>query len=149
VPCFTRRQLQRLCAGLCIACVASVAGCKSWSTDDLPGVTPYRMEIQQGNFVSQDMLSKLKRGMTREQVRFVLGTPLVADMFHADRWDYVFYREIPRKPREARRVSVFFENDRLVRVEGDVVPEGEAAKPPTAESPAAPDAGARAAQEGR
>jgi len=132
VPCITRRQLQRLCVGLCVACAAGVAGCKSWSPDDieLPGVTPYRMEIQQGNFVSQDMLSKLKRGMTREQVRFVLGTPLVADMFHADRWDYVFYREIPKKPREERRVSVFFENDRLVRVEGDVVPQGEAAKPP-------------------
>ena len=149
MPCFTRRQQQRLCAGLFIACATGVAGCKSWSTDDLPGVTPYRMEIQQGNFVSQDMLSKLKRGMTREQVRFVLGTPLVADMFHADRWDYVFYREIPRKPREERRVSVFFENDRLARVEGDVVPEGEAAKPRAGESPAAPDAGARAAQEGR
>ena len=99
------------------------------------------MEIQQGNFVSQDMVSKLKPGMTREQVRFVLGTPLVADMFHADRWDYVFYREIPRKPREERRVSVFFENDRLARVEGDVVPEGEAAKPRAAESPAAPECG--------
>lgn len=149
MPCFTRRQQQRLCAGLFLACAAGVAGCKSWSTDDLPGVTPYRMEIQQGNFVSQDMLSKLKRGMTREQVRFVLGTPLVADMFHADRWDYVFYRETPKKPREERRVSVFFENDRLARVEGDVVPEGEGAKPRAAESPAVPDAGARAAQEGR
>jgi outer membrane protein assembly factor BamE len=149
VPCFTKRQLQRLCAGLCIAFAAGGTGCKSWSTTDLPGVTPYRMEIQQGNFVSQDMLSKLKRGMTREQVRFVLGTPLVADMFHADRWDYVFYREIPRKPREERRVSVFFENDRLARVEGDVVPEGEAAKPRAANSSAAPDAAAPAAQEGR
>lgn len=160
MPCITN-PLPRLCAGLCVACVASIAGCKSW-IDDLPGITPYRMEIQQGNFVSQDMLSKLKRGMTRDQVRFVLGTPLVADMFHADRWDYVFYREIPKKPREERRVSVFFENDRLVRVEGDVVPEGQGAKPAAAPKPAAaaepaaapepaaqsePDA--RAAEEGR
>ena len=125
MPCFTRRQLQRLCAGLCIACVASVAGCKSWSTDDLPGVTPYRMEIQQGNFVSQDMLAKLKRGMTREQVRFVLGTPLLTDMFHADRWDYVFFRERPNKTREERRISVFFQNNRLVRVDGNVKPEAQ------------------------
>ena len=138
VPCVARPLLQRLCAGLCIACAASVAGCKSLSSADLPGVSPYRMEIQQGNFVSQDMLSKLKRGMSREQVRFVLGTPLIADMFHADRWDYVFYREYPDKTREERRLSVFFENDRLARVEGDVVPEGQAAKPAAS---GGPDAG--------
>lgn len=104
------------------------AGCSSWSTVDLPGVTPYRMEIQQGNFVSQEMVAKLKRGMSREQVRFVLGSPLLTDMFHANRWDYVFYRDRPNQPREERRMSVFFENDRLARVTGDVVPKGEAAK---------------------
>jgi len=135
VPCVARPLRQRLCAALCIACAASVAGCKSWSTDDLPGVTPYRIEIQQGNFVSQDMLSKLKRGMSREQVRFVLGTPLITDMFHANRWDYVFYREYPNRTREERRLSVYFENDRLVRVEGDVVPEGQAPKPAASAEP--------------
>jgi len=155
VPCNMKPLLPRFCAGLCIACAASIAGCKNWSTDDLPAITPYRIEIQQGNFVSQDMLSKLKKGMSREQVRFVLGTPLLADLFHADRWDYVFYREIPKKPREERRVSVFFENDRLVRIEGDVVPKGQAAKPAAAPEPAAApkpaaaEPGARAAQEER
>lgn len=120
-------RLQRpTCARICLVLALSVAGCKSWSIEDIPGVTPYRIEIQQGNFVSQDMLSKLKKGMSRDQVRFVLGTPLLADMFHADRWDYVFYREFPNKTREERRVSVFFENDRLARVAGDVVPETEA-----------------------
>lgn len=103
-------------------------GCSRWSTDDLPGVTPYRIEIQQGNFVTQDMVAKLKRGMSREQVRFVLGTPLVTDLFHANRWDYVFYRVRPNQPREDRRLSVYFENDRLARVEGDVVPKGAASK---------------------
>ena len=59
----------------------------------IPGVTPYKIEIQQGNFVSQDMVSQLKPGMTKEQVRFVLGTPLVTDIFHPDRWDYLYWRE--------------------------------------------------------
>ena len=52
----------------------------------IPGVTPYRMEIQQGNFVSQEMVAQLKPGMSKEQVRFILGTPLVTDIFHAERY---------------------------------------------------------------
>jgi outer membrane protein assembly factor BamE len=61
--------------------------------------------------------------MTRDQVRFVMGTPLVADIFHADRWDYVYTR-VPERggPLERRRVGVFFQDDKLVRLEGDVVP---------------------------
>ncbi len=88
----------------------------------LPGFTPYRMEIQQGNYVDQDMVSKLKTGMTRDQVRFVLGTPLVADVFHADRWDYVFVKDPQTGPAQERRLSVFFQDGKLTRVEGDVVP---------------------------
>jgi outer membrane protein assembly factor BamE len=93
-------------------------------------VTPYRMEIQQGNFLTQDMLSQLKPGMTKEQVRFLLGTPLVVDPFHADRWDYVFtrVRENNRNP-EQRKITVFFDKaGTLERISGDVVVSG-AAKP--------------------
>ena len=75
---------------------------------EIPGIRPYRIAIQQGNYVSQEMVSRLKLGMTREQVRFVLGTPLVTDIFHADRWDYVYYREVRGDKPEQRRVSVFF-----------------------------------------
>ena len=83
----------------------------------------YRMEIQQGNFISQEAVSQLKSGMTKDQVRFVLGTPLVADIFHEDRWDYVFMRRRQNASQtEERRVSVFFEDGKLARVEGDVVP---------------------------
>lgn len=141
MSCLTTRRLQRLCAGLCVASAAGVTGCKSWSPADLnlPGVTPYRIEIQQGNYVSQDMVAKLKRGMSREQVRFVLGTPLVTDMFHADRWDYIFYRERPDKTRESRRLAVFFKNDRLDRLEGDVVAQGSDGETPAVR--AAPAAG--------
>lgn len=95
-------------------------------------VTPYRMEIQQGNYVSQEMVSQLRPGMTREQVRFVLGTPLLTDIFHADRWDYVFYRDAAGA-REERKLTVVFADGKLARVEGDVVP----AAP--ADAAAAPD----------
>lgn len=88
----------------------------------IPGVTPYRMDIQQGNYVSQEMVSQLKPGMSREQVRFVLGTPLITDIFHAERWDYVYWREPAHGPREQRRLAVFFQDGKLVRVDGDVVP---------------------------
>jgi len=79
------------------------------------------MDIQQGNYISQDMVSQLKIGMTKEQVRYVLGTPLVADIFHADRWDYVYYKDPRRGPREGRKIAVVFENGKLARVLGDVV----------------------------
>lgn len=83
-------------------------------------LAPYRIDIQQGNYVSQEMVAQLKRGMTKEQVRFVLGTPLVTDIFHADRWDYVYLLDRPRQPREQRRLAVFFEDGKLARLEGDV-----------------------------
>ncbi|GAB4177948.1 MAG: hypothetical protein Fur0039_21580 [Rhodocyclaceae bacterium] len=97
-------------------------------------LSPYRIDIRQGNYVTQEMVSRLKPGMTRDQVRFVLGTPLVSDLFHADRWDY-FYRFQPGwgEP-QSRRLSVFFEDGTLRRVEGDVVAEDGSA-PPVAAQP--------------
>jgi outer membrane protein assembly factor BamE len=112
---------------------ALFAGCKSVEVPKLPGVTPYRMVIQQGNFISDEMIAQLKPGMTKEQVRFVLGTPLVTDIFHADRWDYVFLRELPNGKREQRNLSVVFQDSKLVRVIGDILPDPNAPKPaPTA-----------------
>jgi outer membrane protein assembly factor BamE len=141
VLCLSSPLPRRRRALLCVLFAAGLAGCSSQSVenmlDDLPGIAPYRIEIQQGNYVSQDMVAKLKRGMSPEQVRFVLGTPLLTDMFHPNRWDYVFYRERPNKTREERRISVFFENNRLVRVTGDVVPEAAspAGAPPSGAAP--------------
>ena len=99
-----------------------LAGCSY--VPRIPGITPYRMEIQQGNYVSQEMVSQLKPGMTKEQVRFILGTPLVTDIFHSDRWDYVYWRETPAGAREQRKLAVLFEQGQLARVDGDVVPSG-------------------------
>ena len=98
---------------------AAVAAC---SVPRIPGITPYKMDIQQGNFVSQESIAQLKPGMSREQVRFLLGTPLVTDMFHGDRWDYIYWREAPDGKREERRVALFFSADnKLERITGDVV----------------------------
>lgn len=96
-----------------------VTGC---AVPRIPGITPYKMEIQQGNYVSQDMVSKLKPGMSKEQVRFVLGTPLITDIFHSDRWDYVYWREDQAGNREQRKLAVFFADGKLARLDGDVVP---------------------------
>jgi outer membrane protein assembly factor BamE len=101
---------------------ALLPACKSVDVPKIPGVTPYRMVIQQGNFISQEMVAQLKPGMSKEQVRFVLGTPLVTDIFHADRWDYVFFRELADGKREQRNLSVVFENSKLARVLGDLMP---------------------------
>jgi outer membrane protein assembly factor BamE len=99
------------------AIATSLAACSY-----MPSLTPHRIEIQQGNFVTQEMIGQLKPGMTKDQVRFALGTPLVTDMFHANRWDYIFVRQRANSREvEQRRISVFFDKDRLDRIEGDVV----------------------------
>ena len=84
--------------------------------------SPYRPDIQQGNFVSAEILSQLKVGQTREQVRFLLGTPLLMDMFHADRWDFPFYLARGNGELTTSRVTVFFKNDVVERFEGGNLP---------------------------
>ncbi|BAU48995.1 membrane protein [Sulfurifustis variabilis] len=109
----------------------------------------YKTDIQQGNVVTPDMVEKLKTGMTRSQVRFVLGTPLVTDTFHPDRWDYVFYQKRGADaPFEPSQFTVIFQGDALLRVEGaptdDIAPP--AAAPSgvlTRDEPGGTGAGAR------
>jgi len=104
--------------------------CLASACSYVPNLTPHRMEIQQGNFITQEMVVQLKPGMSRDQVRFALGTPLVSDLFHGDRWDYIFVRQRANSPEvERRRISVFFEADKLARIEGDIVAAGAAAPP--------------------
>lgn len=102
------------------ALVPLAAACSGLPT--LPSLAPYKIDIQQGNIVTQDMIAKVQPGMSRSQVRFVLGTPLVADMFHADRWDYVYRLEKDGRLVEERKIAVLFSGDKLVRIDGDVVP---------------------------
>src|SRR3954462_407117 len=101
-----------------LALAAPLAACSY--VPRIPGVTPYKIEVQQGNFISQEMVSQLKAGMSKEQGRLALGTPLLVDAFHADRWDYVYWREAPDGRRESRKLVVFFADDKLQRVDGDV-----------------------------
>ncbi len=103
-----------------------LAGCSGVPT--IPGIGTYKIDVQQGNYVSQEMASKLKLGMTRSQVRFVLGTPLVVDLFRTDRWDYVYVYQKGGAVTEHRTLTVFFEGDKLARVEGDVKPASQGAK---------------------
>lgn len=85
-------------------------------------VTEYRIDVQQGNVLTQEMVSQLRPGLTRDQVRFILGTPLLTDVFHAERWDYVFRLQDGRTNEvAARNFSVFFdERGLLASVKGDV-----------------------------
>ncbi|MEB0012717.1 outer membrane protein assembly factor BamE [Glaciimonas sp. Gout2] len=85
-------------------------------------LSPYRYNIQQGNFVSKEMISQVKEGMTTEQVSFALGTPLLTDMFHANRWDYVFRLQKGNGEITSSRVSVFFKDNLVVRVDGGGLP---------------------------
>lgn len=124
-----RKLLISLLAPLTTLVVA--AGCARSPVDVPEIVKPYRITIQQGNYLTREMVQQLKPGMTREQVRYILGTPLLTDIFHADRWDYVFYREAPGGKREQRNISVMFEDGKLTRVLGDLLPSDPVQEAPT------------------
>ena len=97
------------------------AGCARYDSDfKLPGV--YRIDVQQGNVLDQDMLNKLRPGMDRDQVRFIMGTPGVEDPFHKDRWDYIYTNAKGGSDRERRHIVVYFKDDKLAYLEGSVVP---------------------------
>jgi outer membrane protein assembly factor BamE len=84
---------------------------------------PYVPDIVQGNFISSEQYAKLELGMSREQVRQILGTPLLASYFHANRWDYVFeFKRLGEKISKERRVTVFFDGDKVTKFNGDALP---------------------------
>uniref|UniRef100_UPI00333FCECC outer membrane protein assembly factor BamE n=1 Tax=Pseudomonas sp. TaxID=306 RepID=UPI00333FCECC len=93
----------------------ALAGCS------FPGV--YKIDIQQGNVVTQDMIDQLKPGMTRRQVRFIMGNPLITDTFHASRWDYLYSIQPGGRQRYQERVSLMFgSDDQLIGLAGDFMP---------------------------
>jgi outer membrane protein assembly factor BamE len=99
-----------------------LSGC-SMSSITAVAPEPYKIDIQQGNVITQDMVAKLQPGMSKSQVRYVLGSPPITDMFHANRWDYVYRLSKAGKLVEERKLTLFFDNDRLTRVAGDVAAE--------------------------
>jgi outer membrane protein assembly factor BamE len=84
--------------------------------------SPYRPDIQQGNFISKEMLAQLQVGQTRDQVKFILGTPLLTDIFHADRWDYPFYLARGNGELTTARVTVYFKDNKVVKFDGGNLP---------------------------
>lgn len=80
----------------------------------------YRIDVRQGNFVTPQMLAQLSPGMTEEQVRFIMGPPILVDPFHQGRWDYVYRFTPGRGTTEDRRITLLFDQGKLLRVEGDV-----------------------------
>ena len=120
-----RRVRLALALALVGAASAWLAGCSSLdsASQRVAGVVqPYRPQIVQGNFISREQVEFLRPGFTREQVRDVLGTPLVTSVFHGDRWDYAFTLRRQGLAPQAFRLSVFFKEDRLERIEGDTPP---------------------------
>ena len=82
-----------------------------------PVLSPYKMDIRQGNSITAEMREKLNIGMTRHQVRYALGTPMISDAFHGNRWDYVYMLEQGGKVVEKQRLTLYFEGDNLVRMD--------------------------------
>lgn len=123
------RILQRP-AALALACaLLGPTACSTTglpSLEALPGPTDlpfiHKIDVQQGNVVTQDMLAKLQRGMDKKKVTFVMGTPIIRDTFNADRWDYVYSYKPGGGRAEGRRVTLVFVDDRLDHIEGDVKP---------------------------
>lgn len=121
------QQLGARFAGLLVLCVTlgACSGVKDRvpSFEELGGiVTPYKVDILQGNVVTREQAQALQPGQSREQVRGMLGTPLLTSVFHADRWDYVFTFRRQGQPAQQRHLTVFFKGDVLDRTESDDLP---------------------------
>lgn len=106
--------MQKLLISLTVCATLVLAACS------LPGV--YKIDVQQGNVITQDMVDQLQPGMDKRKVRFVMGTPLLVDVFHQERWDYIYSLQPGGEARKQERVSLYFEDDKLSRVEGDYRP---------------------------
>jgi outer membrane protein assembly factor BamE len=110
---------------LLLAAAVSQSACSSWGGGS-PGVasiiTPYAVDIQQGNVVTSDQAQALQPGMSRLQVRDMIGSPLLTSVFHADRWDYVFTFHRKGQATQRRKLTVFFKGEVLERIEADALP---------------------------
>jgi len=105
-------------ASLIGALVLATGGCTRLRNFSLK---PYRINIQQGNYLEEDDVDQVQPGMTRSQVRFLLGTPMVEDLFNDERWDYVYYLKLGRSGKVFRRhFVVYFEGDQAIRIERDL-----------------------------
>ena len=118
-PC---RRLQFTLIAFALTGVAACSSINEASVKAASVVSPYKIDVVQGNVVTREQLAVLKPGMPRAMVRDVLGTALLTSVFHADRWDYVFTLKRQRSEPQSRKVTVFFKNNVVDRVEADDLP---------------------------
>lgn len=117
---FGNRSLH--CFTSCILAVLAsltLASCTTILTH-LPGV--YSVDVQQGNIVDQPMIDQLRPSMNKRQVLYIMGSPMLVDFFHQKRWDYLYSAQVEGGDRQQKRISLYFENDQLIGVQGDFKP---------------------------
>jgi outer membrane protein assembly factor BamE len=113
-------SLRLACAAVTLVALAGCESLRSWTP---PFMQPYRPDVQQGNVVTREMVDQLRPGMSRDQVRFLLGTPMLASVFHQDRWDYIYYLKRGKgSEMQSRKLVVYFKDSRLERFESDAMP---------------------------
>ncbi len=105
-----------------IAISVLLASCSSMSMPKLPSLAPHKIEVQQGNLITPEMRDKIKVGMSTAMVRSILGTPLINDIFHPKRWDYVYSLEKGGKLVEKQRMTLYFDGERLTRIDDNNMP---------------------------
>ncbi len=125
-----RKLLTRCALFLLVPTVLALNGCggeekpdeyQTSMLEDLPFV--YKMTVQQGNIITEEMVDGLQPGMTKRQVRYLLGTPLLTDFFHADRWDYVYTIRRGHEDMQSKKLTLYFQDDALTRIEGTMRPD--------------------------
>lgn len=120
-----RRIWPILAAVVGSVCLSACSSIGDSTRSALYAITPYKVEVVQGNFVSKQQVEALKPGMTRQQVREILGTPLLVDVFHSNRWDYVFTIRRQGVEAQQRHLTVYFNGELMDRYEGDPMPSEE------------------------
>ena len=104
------------------ACSSGAGSMSTSAVNPVNWITPYKVDVIQGNFVSKEQVAQLRPGLSRDEVKAVLGTPLMASLFHADRWDYVFTLKRQQVEPQSFRYTVYFKDNLLERFEGDAMP---------------------------
>ncbi|MEO7954040.1 MAG: outer membrane protein assembly factor BamE [Polaromonas sp.] len=104
------------------ACSSSASSMSTSAINPVNWITPYKVDVIQGNFISKEQVEQLRAGLSRDEVKAVLGTPLMSSLFHADRWDYVFTMKRQGVESQSFKYTVFFKDNLLERFEGDAMP---------------------------
>jgi outer membrane protein assembly factor BamE len=128
------RRLVILSSNIALALILATTGCARSEKPDRPSGSMlsnlpfvYKMTVQQGNILTESMVNQLELGMNRSQVQYLLGTPLLTDMFHRDRWDYIYTIRRGHNQMESTRLTLWFQDDQLSSVEGFAQPDPDAA----------------------